>query len=432
VTREPFTTPCAIKQHQLGALNQLITTIASSNQFYGSRLVKAGLDTGVQSLEEFCERMPFTLKMDLIDDQHSTPPYGTNLTYAIENYMRFCQTSGTTDQPMVCLDTPEDWQWMLDNWLVVLDAAGVHSSDRALFAFSFGPFLGFWTAFEAAAQKRVLCVPGGGMSSEARLRLIIDHEMTLLFCTPTYAIRLAEVARETGLDISRTRLKRIIVAGETGGSVTSTRRHIARLWPGADVFDHHGMTEVGPVSFQNLQHPGVLHVIESAYMAEIVDADNQQSVQPGQVGELVLTTLGRHGAPLLRYRTGDLVRQSTLDCSRLGRPEMALEGGILGRCDDMILVRGVNVYPSAVDHVIHKYDEIAEYQVEVHDGQGLTELQLLIEPQPQCQDVEDLCGRLSGELRNVFQLRVPVIAKDPGELPRFEMKAKRWIRIDRN
>ena len=167
-------------------------------------------------------------------------------------------------------------------------------------------------------------------------------------------------------------------------------------------------------------------------MAEIVDADNQQPVQPGQVGELVLTTLGRHGAPLLRYRTGDLVRQSTLDCSRLGRLEMALEGGILGRCDDMILVRGVNVYPSAVDHVIHKYDEIAEYQVEVHNGQGLTELQLLIEPQPQCQVGEDLCGRLSGELRNVFQLRVPVIAKDPGELPRFEMKAKRWVRIDRN
>lgn len=131
---------------------------------------------------------------------------------------------------------------------------GVSPGDRFFFPFSFGPFLGFWTAFEAAATSGFLCIPGGGMTSTARLRMLIDHEATILCCTPTYALHLAEVAVKEGIDLSRSRVRALIVAGEPGGSIATIREQIEKAW-GARVFDHYGMTEVGPVAFETVGKP---------------------------------------------------------------------------------------------------------------------------------------------------------------------------------
>ena len=401
-----------------------------NNRFYSARLRAVGLERNVATLDDFTARMPLTTKQQIIDDQLAHPPYGSNLTQPVDRYTRYCQTSGTTGQPMRWLDTPEGWQWMLDNWRQVLTAAGARSGDRGFFAFSFGPFLGFWTAFEAAAQLGLMCIPGGGMSSAARLATLIDNEVKFLFCTPTYAIRLGEVAKEQGVDLSRGQLQRIVVAGEPGGSVPATRNHIERLWPGARVFDHHGMTEVGPVTFENPTRPGLLHIIESSYLAEILDPRTQRPVDHGDTGELVLTTLGRPDSPLLRYRTGDLVRRCRDDPDALGRPEMALEGGILGRTDDMVLVRGVNVYPSAVDQIVRAEGDVAEYRVEVQEEAARVEIAVLIEPGPGCPDRGALTEGLATALRKAFGLRIAVTIAE-GQLPRFEMKAKRWIRVSK-
>src|SRR5207249_104948 len=153
-------------------------------------------------------------------------------------------------------------------------------------------------------------IAGGGMRSAGRLKTIIDNEVTVLCATPSYALRLAEVAAEEGMDLSAAKVRRIIVAGEPGGSIPATRALIESLWPGARVLDHHGMTEIGPVSYECPERKGVLHIMEQAYFPEVIDPNSLETVGPGGTGELVLTNLGRLGSPLLRYRTGDIVRRA--------------------------------------------------------------------------------------------------------------------------
>ena len=200
------------------------------------------------------------------------------------------------------------------------------------------------------------------------------------------------------------------------------------------------MTEVGPVSYECPERPGVLHVLEKAYFPEIIDPTTGRHLPPGSAGirpatgELVLTTLGRTGSPLLRYRTGDLVKpvsqSSTVNPQpcQCGRFELALEGGILGRADDMVVVRGVNVYPSAVEDIVRSCVGVAEYQVELSSRQTLPELSLQVEPTPDCTDVTDLVRRLEREFETALSLRVPITLVPVGTLPRFDMKGTRWIK----
>ena len=347
--------------------------------------------------------VPFTTKAELVADFAAHPPYGSNLTFPRARYTHFCQTSGTTGTPLAILDTPESWDWMLGNWQRIYRESGVLPGDAIYFAFSFGPFLGCWTAFEAAAKYGALCIPGGGLSSIARLRAMSAHRPRVLCCTPTYALHLAEVARKEGIEA---RVEKIIVAGEPGGSIPSVRERISAAWGGAEVLDHYGMTEVGPVAFQK---DGALHIIEESYFAEVIDPVTLAPQPDGELGELVLTPLGRTAWPLLRYRTGDLVR----------RRGCALEGGILGRVDDMIVVRGVNIYPSAVDAVVCTVPGIAEYRVNVWKRSELTELSVEIESADAA-----AAAHLERALTEAFSLRIPVTLVE--ELPRFELKARRW------
>ncbi len=414
----------AIRDDQLRKLRALIAAIVPGNRFYSPRLAKAGITASLASLEDFSTRMPFTTKQELAEDQIAHPPYGSVLTFPLDQYTRFCQTSGTTRAPIRWLDTNESWAWMVGNWRHVFDAAGVGRGDRVLFTFSFGPFLGFWLAFECAAKLGCLCIPGGGLSSDARLRMLIDNDANVLCCTPTYAIRLAESAAEAGVDLHRARVKTIIVAGEPGGSIPAVRQRIEALWNGAKVIDHHGMTEVGPVSYPSATHADSLCVIESSYIAEVIDPVTTQPAKDGEIGELVLTNLGRTGSPLLRYRTGDLVKPVWSE-----RGDVMLVGGIIGRSDDMVVVRSVNVFPSAVDQVMRSHADVAEYRVEVFQDRGMTELRMQVEPTAACVDGAGLLRKLEQDLRGAIALRIPLALVPADSLPRFEMKAKRWVRI---
>ena len=419
----------AIRVEQLSALRRMLPEVAAGNPFYGPILRQAGLAGELADLDDFFRNMPFTRKGMIVEDQHSHPPYGTNLTYPLAAYSRFTQTSATSGAPLRWLDTRESWQWMLDNWKQILQAAGMGPQDCLYCAFSFGPFLGFWTAFEAACQLGCRCLPGGGLSSLARLQAIRDNRADVLCCTPTYALRLAEVAAAENVDLSAMSVRTIIVAGEPGGSVPAVRQQIEHAWSRAEVFDHHGLTEVGPVSYQCPERPCTLMVLESSYLAEIIDPQGDRPVPRGELGELVLTNLGRWGSPLLRYRTGDLVRESLEIATSHGRHEMALRGGILGRADDMLLVRGVNVYPPAVDDLLRALPEVAEYLVEIDTRASLIELHVRIEPTPAAVDGAELAARVQSRLRAAFNLRVPVTVCAPGTLPRPEMKSRRWVRL---
>lgn len=414
---------------QLAQLRSLVAELIPANSFYTAKLQAEGVTFDIASLEDFCTRFPFTTKAELVEDQLAHPPFGTNLTFPLASYTRFHQTSGTTGAPLRWLDTPESWDGLVESWTTIFRVAGVSSLDRIFFAFTFGPFIGFWLAFAAGQKIGALCLPGGGLGSVARLRMILENEATVLCCTPTYAIRLGEVAAAENISLRHARVKTIIVAGEPGGSVASVRSRVEELWPGAAVFDHHGMTETGPVSFQCPSQPGVLHVIESAYLAELIDPLTGGALPPGEVGELVLTTLGRTASPLLRYRTGDQVRAIRPGKACVcGRVELALEGGILGRVDDMLVVRGVNIFPSAVEEILRGFSEIAEYQVKIARPNALTELFIRIEPAGDRANGTDLCRRVEKALQTAFNLRIPVSEAPAGTLPRFEMKARRWIR----
>ncbi|MDB6070898.1 MAG: phenylacetate--CoA ligase family protein [Verrucomicrobiales bacterium] len=411
----------AIRLRQWERLRALLDTVQMTNAFHRRRLMNVAVAV---SLEDYAARCPLMTKKLLVQDRENFPPYGSNHTYPLENYTRFCQTSGTTGPPLTWLDSRDDWGGMLGLWQQIFDEFGIEpGEDRLFFPFSFGPFLGFWTAFEAASRIGCLVIPGGGMSTNSRLQLMLDHRVTVICTTPTYAMHLGELKEQNDtLRAGSWALRRIVVAGEPGGSQPEIRARLAKLWPGVQVLDHHGLTETGPVSYQDPQDSGRLRVLEDAYFAEILDPASGKEVLEGQTGELVLTTLHRLGSPMLRYRTGDLVKKAYAPDGGL-----CLEGGILGRLDDMICVRGVNIYPTAVDAVLRRFPEVMEYQVrEVRQGH-LLDLKVVVEVPLTVRD-PSVADRIALALRDTFQLRMDVEVVPQGTLPRFEFKARRWIK----
>jgi phenylacetate-CoA ligase len=266
------------------------------------------------------------------------------------------------------------------------------------------------------------------MSSTARLRLLLEQEATVVLCTPTYALHLVEVAQREGIDLAQSAVRALIVAGEPGGGIPATRARIEAAW-GARLFDHNGLTEVGAVGIECQENPAGLHLLETEYVAEVVDPTDGRPVPPGQVGELVLTNLGRCGSPVIRYRTGDLVRVDPRPCP-CGRMLIRLDGGILGRTDDMIHLRGNNVYPSAIEAVIRRFPEVAEFRLAVDQSRALAELCIEIEPAGAIQG-DDLAERVGEAIRDELLFRAEVRAVRPGTLPRFEMKARRLLKMNR-
>ena len=386
----------------------------TSNPFYRAKL--QGLPAP-SSWEEL-RTLPLTTKAELLADQAAHPPYGTNLSFPLDRYVRCHQTSGSTGQPLRWLDTAESWHWLLDLWRVIYGMAGVTAADRCFFPFSFGPFLGFWAAFEGAIRLGCFTLPGGGMTTEARLQAIHDHGITVVCCTPTYALRLAEAGGPTLADSP---VRSLILAGEPGASIPEVRARLEAAW-GARVFDHWGMSELGSLGMECRENPGGFHLLEEECLAEILDPITLEPTPPGVEGELVVTNLGRVGSPLVRYRTGDRVRAATQPCP-CGRPWRRLEGGILGRTDDLIFIRGNNVYPSMIEAVVRRFPEVAEFQIEVEMTPGRTELILHIET------ADSVVGeRLERAVQTAFHFRPMIRLAPPGSLPRSEMKSRRLLR----
>jgi phenylacetate-CoA ligase len=406
-----------IEAHQLSRLQEGLRRFLPDNRFYRRKLLQEGETLSIERLDDLA-RLPFTTKRELVSDQEEHPLYGTNLTYPLSEYVRFHQTSGTTGRPLKILDTRESWDWWAECWESVYEAAGVSRDDIVFLAFGFGPFIGFWSAYEGAKRIGALTVPGGSMDSLQRLRVMQEIGATVLVCTPSYALRLAEVAQEHGIDLREMSVRVTIHAGEPGASIPATRERIERAW-GARTYDHTGMTEMGAYGFACSEQQGV-HVNEGEFIAEILDPATGRPVQEGQVGELILTNLGRWGSPAIRYRTGDLVRHGGYNCP-CGRSFLMLPGGVLGRADDMLIVRGVNVYPSALANILHRFPEVTEYRVIVTKNGPLDEIALQVE----CPAA--LVATIQEEMRLALNLRVPIEAVELGTLPRFELKARRVV-----
>src|SRR3989442_4920582 len=401
-------------------LSRALPELLLTNVFYGRKLADAGI-RDVRELRSVRE-LPFTTKAELSTDQAAHPPFGTNLTYPVERYVRLHQTSGTTGRSLRFLDRAESWQWWKDVWGFIYRGAGVTAADRIFFCFSFGTFVGFWSAFADAEQLGALCLSGGAMTTVERVAAIASLEATVLMCTPTYALRLAEAARDEGVDLSRSSLRVSIHAGEPGASIPATRERIAQAF-GVRVVDHTGATEVGATGFSCEAEDGV-HLIEREFVAEVRDVATGAVGEQGE-GELVLTNLGRWGMPVLRYRKGDRGTAVRGRCA-CGRTLVKLAGGITGGVDDMVTVRVVNVFPSAIEAIVRRFAEIEEYRVEVTRVREMDELRCAVEPRAGAP--ADLVERVATAIRRELGIRCAVEAVAPGTLPRFEMKAKRFTR----
>lgn len=401
-----------------------------SNRFYQKKFAAAGLKRDDIRSAADLSRLPFTTKEELLSDQEESPPYGSNLTFPREQYCRLHQTSGTSGRRLRWLDTPDSWNWFMECWGQIYSAVGLLESDRLFFPFSFGPFLGFWAAFEGAGRLGRFVLPGGGMSTVARLRFLIEHQMTFVLCTPTYALHMAETARDEGIDLAGSTIRGLVLAGEPGASIPATRRILETEW-NARVFDHSGMTEFGSVGIEFAQFPSKLFLLEDQAIAEFIDPATGAAVAEGETGEMVLTNLGRWGSPLLRYRTGDLVRWRC-DVSPEGLPFVYLEGGIIGRADDMIWIRGNNVYPSTIETIVREFAGVAEFAIESVETSNLASLTVIIEPTAEVaadsQRTRSLLADIGKEIQDRLYFRPDISLAEVGSLPRHEMKARRLTR----
>lgn len=406
---------------QLAKLQTMLDEIYEKNSLYTKKLRDCGYRPGdFKSLSDL-KHLPFTRKTEFTQAQEEDG-FACNLTYPLSAYTRLHQTSGTTGKPLRVFDTVDSWDWWGRCWGHVFAGAGVTAADRIFCAFSFGPFIGFWAAVDGARKIGALLVPGGGRSSIERLHLMQETGCTVLCCTPSYALHLIEVARENDFDLSELNIRITIHAGEPGANIPAVKQRIESAW-GAECYDHSGASEVGAYGFESIERRNGLNVIESEFIVEVLDPDTGDSVATGDRGELVLTNLGRLGFPLIRYHTGDVVQASPET-----RDECCftfLAGGVIGRADDMVTVRGVNVYPTAIDNLVRKFDQIIEYRATVNKKGQLDELTIEIDLKPGS-DAASTTEKLLEYFKSNLGLRPDIIVVDRNTLPRFEHKAKRF------
>lgn len=406
---------------QLGRLNRLLRTILPANAFYAEKLAQLGPDAladaegPLRSLDELA-KFPFTFKDELLGPTEPGQP-AANLTYPLARYTRFHQTSGTRGRPLVVLDTADDWTWWIDCWQFALDAAGVEAGDRVFLAFSFGPFVGFWSAFDAACARGCLVVPSGGLTTLGRLELMRTIRTSAVFCTPSYALHMAEVAADNQIEVGELDVRVLVLAGEPGGSVPAVRQRIESLWQ-ARVVDHAGASEIGPWGYGDPEGKG-LYVNENDFIAEFLCVETGTPAGEGELSELVLTSLGRDGSPVIRYRTGDLVRPSWQHGG--DNRFVFLPGGVLSRADDMMVIRGINIFPSSVEQILLSFPEVIEYRMTARKQGEMDHLVVEIE------DRLEQPERVATELRLRLGLKVEVQPVSLGSLPRVEGKGKRFI-----
>jgi phenylacetate-CoA ligase len=399
----------------LARLNELIAEVALSNEFQRDRL--EGLVLG--SLDDLRRIRPVD-KDELVRDQQAHPPFGRNLTYTRERYVHLHQTSGTAGPALRVLDTREDWKWWRACLHDVFAAAGVGASDLVALAYSFGPYIQFWASYEGAGAVGANRIALGGMSSVQRLETIRDYAPSTLACTPSYAVRLANVADQNELNDALSSVTRIICTGEPGASLPAVRAQIETLWE-ANCFDHAGLSEVGAFGYPCAVAGGI-HLNEREFVAEIVAPGSEDPVGSGEVGELIVTAIGRKGFPAIRYRTGDVVERCEDPCPA-GHAGRWLPGGVLGRTDDMVVIRGMNVFPSAIEQVLREFDEIGEFRITYYnEPAAMDEVKVEVElAQP------NQARAIQARLRTRLGLRVRIVPLQPGILPTDSGKARRVI-----
>jgi len=425
----------AMDEERLGSLQlkkfQRILRWAYERSPFHRRLYReAGLEPDdVRTLEDVV-KVPKVEKSMMREIQCKDPyPYGELLCVDLEEVTEFRQTSGTTGQPVYQADTWEDWEWWSECWAYILFAQGYRKRDRVFIPFGYNVFVAFWAGHYGAEKLGCEVVPGGVLSTEARILKMQELRATAMMGTPTYMLNMADVARtKLGIDPPKDLwIQRITCAGEPGASIPATKKRIEEAW-GAKVFDHVGATEIGAWGYECQEQPGGLHVNEAMFLVEIEDPETGESIhEPGKVGKMVITAFDRMAQPCVRFDSKDLIMWADERCP-CGRTFRLIKGGVLGRVDDITKVKGVLLAPTAIEEVVRSIPELAdEYEVIVTREGDMDRIALKVELRPEAQGKEqEVRWRLVDQLRLKTNLGYEITFHPYGSLPRYEGKARRF------
>lgn len=320
----------------------------------------------LRSIEDI-SRVPLTNKAFLVGSLADRDNiYGSSLAVPERDVMFYHQTSGTTSAPVPQPDSMEDWYYHGECWANALWAHGVRPEDRVLIAFNYNLFIGFWQCHYGCEKLGAEIISAGGLSTEMKVRKIIELGVTVVATTPSYAFRMAEEAEKLGLDLKNSSVRILITSGEPGALIDGVKKRLGDAW-GAGVFDNIGATEVGSWGFECEAHPGAMHINEANFYPEIIGIEDGLPItEPGKTGLLVLTNFFRKGRPCIRFNTNDLACWSKDDCS-CGRSFRMIEGGIQGRADHILKVRGTFVNPAVVEDIITSHDKCSHsFQIVIH------------------------------------------------------------------
>lgn len=419
-----------LKRLQLKRLKRAIARAWSGSRFYRALMESRGVGPGdLKALQDFFHRFPVTQRADLDRDQLDHPPYGTRLTLPEQSALRYHTTSGTTGKPPVkAFDTERDWIWGADAWASSLYNFGVRPGDAVMVAFGYGSFIGFWGAHYAFEKIGCRVHPTGAMDTKTRLQMLVELGITTLCCTPSYALRMLEVAKEAGIDFRRARIDKVVVAGEPGASIASTRAIIEAGFD-AHLGDFMGTTETaGIIAFTCSKARGGLHVNEDRFLTEVLHPYTLAPVDYGEKGMLVVTPLVKEAMPLIRYATNDIVIMDPHTSCPCGRTLDLVRGGILGRYDDMVKIRGVQITPQMVEEIVRAFPEIDEFFSTVYSQRGLDTLRIQVElkQDPGSQSSAEVPTRIRERFKASIGLTPDVEVVPPAALPRFELKARRF------
>jgi phenylacetate-CoA ligase len=416
---------------QVRKFQRILRWAYDNSPFYHRLYRSAGLEPGDIKTFDDIRKVPKTDKSMLREIQGKAPfPYGDILAVPIEEVTEFRQTSGTTGQPVYHPETWQDWEWSAESWAYALYAQGYRRSDRVFMPFGYSIFIAFWAAHYAAEKIGCEVVPGGVLDTEARILKMQEIKASAFMATPTYILGMADTARKKlGLDPAKDlSIRRITSAGEPGACVPATKKRMEEAW-GAKVFDQVGATEIGHWGFECEAQCGE-HVLEAFHLLEIEDVETGSPITaPGHSGSMVITTFDRLAHPCIRFDSKDVVQLSSIDRCECGRTFRLLDGGVIGRADDITKVKGVLLAPTAIEEVVRSIPELGdEYQVVVTKRGDIDDIALKVEVLPDFKNhVKSIEDKLTNQLRLRIGLRFVLEFHDYGTLPRFALKSKRFV-----
>ena len=419
-----------IEQFQLDALRRQLRRVGETSNHYRRVFAEAGFEPGdLRSLADL-RRLPFTRKADYVKGLAAEPPFGSLAAVRPGEAVRVHFSSGTTARPAPVLWTEADIARWADLYARYLYAQGLRRGDVFQCMFNYAWFVGGLGATLAAQRLGALVIPASSGDTQRQIETIFEYGSRCVIGTPSFMAHMAEAAEKMGRDLSASTVRMVCVGGEPGASIPGTRERIERQW-GARMFDCYGALECQPIGWDTAAQLGPTLAEDFIYV-EIVDPDSGEPVADGERGVLVLTHLDKQACPLVRWWTGDMVVRDSRRAPD-GRTHARLSGGVLGRADDMLIVRGVNLFPSAVEDVVRAFPGLSnEYLIVLDDSVKdpltgfLTGVRLRVEREGDAGP--DLAERLSHRLREKLQVRFHVEVVEAGTLPRTVHKATRVLR----